>query len=395
MRKASKLVELFDTYEAVVFFDTETTGTDPAVNRIIELAALRIERNQDSTLFIESKMDDMILLPPGSTIPEEIEKLTGITNNRLKKDGIQEATAARKFRQMLRGKVLLVAHNAQFDISFARAMLGRTAAGEAALNSCDYLDSLTIYKDRAPYPHRLVNAIEHYGLQGKVKNSHRAIDDVMALYCVTYTMAEERADLAEYINIFGYNSRYGIIGDAEPKVKYYPQSFNDTIVDPDRILPAIIRDKELTGEQLTFDDIFQEGGQNHERNGNHHHGDNLQHTDPALSDQQDRQQTAGQRQEGQPVNQATCSRCGAPIKLIRMRSGKNMPCNTKQINYIIRPGADTKLVTLSGDVVSCEMVENPSEASGWGYTPHWASCPAADQFRRRGKSWAKNIPSLK
>lgn len=386
MGKTSKLSEMFNTYEAIVFFDTETTGLDPAADRIIELAALRIERNQDGTLFLESKMDDLILLPPGSAIPEEIEKLTGITNDRLKKDGIREATAAEKFRQMLRGKVLLMAHNAQFDILFARQMLRRTAAGEADLDRCDYLDSLTVYKDRAPYPHKLANAIEHYGLQGKVKNSHRAIDDVMALYCIAYAMAEERADLVEYINIFGYNSRYGITGDADPKVKYHPQAFNDTIVDADRILPAIIRDMELTGEQLTLGDIFQEGGQNHEHDGDHHHSDNLRHADPALSDQQNRQQAAGQRQEGQAVSQTTCSKCGAPIKWIRMRSGKNMPCDTKQINYIIKPGADTKLVTLSGDVVSCEIVENPSEASGWGYAPHWASCPAADQFRRRGKS---------
>lgn len=386
MGKASKLSEMFNTYEAIVFFDTETTGLDPAADRIIEMAALRIERNQDGTLFLESKMDDLILLPPGSAIPDEIEKLTGITNDRLKKDGIQEATAAKKFKQMLRGKVLLVAHNAQFDILFARAMLRRTAAGATDLDRCDYIDSLTVYKDRAPYPHKLANAIEHYGLQGKVKNSHRAIDDVMALYCVTYAMAEERADLAEYINIFGYNSRYGIMGDADSKVKYHPQAFNDTIVDSDRILPSIIRDIELTGEQLTLDGIFQEGGQNHEHDGNHHHGDNLRHADPALSNQQDRQQAAGQRQERKAVNRATCNKCGAPIKWIRMRSGKNMPCDTKQINYTTRPGAGTKLVTLSGDVVNCEIVENQSEASGWGYAPHWASCPAADQFRRRGKS---------
>lgn len=35
--------EIFQKYEAVVFFDTETTGLDAKTCRIIELAAIRIE----------------------------------------------------------------------------------------------------------------------------------------------------------------------------------------------------------------------------------------------------------------------------------------------------------------------------------------------------------------
>ena len=83
------------------------------------------------------------------------------------------------------------------------------------------------------------------------------------------------------------------------------------------------------------------------------------------------------------MNRATCRSCGAAIVWIRTLSGRNMPCDAKPINYIIKPGAATKLVTPGGDVVSCEVVEDPRDAQGWGYSPHWASCPAADQHRRR------------
>ena len=73
-------------------------------------------------------------------------------------------------------------YNAQFDLSFTQEMLGRY--GDDALQllkDCDYLDSLTVYKDRRDYPHKLENAIAAYNLGDKVKNTHRAIDDVKAL----------------------------------------------------------------------------------------------------------------------------------------------------------------------------------------------------------------------
>ncbi len=380
MQKQSKLAECFHTYDAIVFFDTETTGLDPAANDIIELAALRIHQGDDGKLVLDEKMDDLLLLPPGKTIPPEITKLTGINDQMLSEHGKPRDQSVETFRKMLRGRTLLVAHNAQFDILFARAELERTAAGAGDLERCDYLDSLTVYKDRAPCPHKLANAIEHYSLQGKVRNSHRAIDDVTALYCVTYAMAEERPDLSSYVNIFGYNQRYGIMEPPLPKVKYHEQQFNDTIVDPDKTLPEIIHDEENTGEQMTLADFM--GGQNNEHNGNNHNSDNMRHSAPALSDQQDRQRDQGQGQR-QEMNRATCRSCGSAIVWIRTLSGRNMPCDAKPINYIIKPGAATKLVTPGGDVVSCEVVEDPRDAQGWGYSPHWASCPAADQHRRR------------
>ena len=62
---------------------------------------------------------------------------------------------------------------------------------------------------------------------------------------------------------------------------------------------------------------------------------------------------------------STCKSCGKPIQWIRTRSGGN-----------------TKLVTPAGDVISCEAVDDPAEAQGWGYTPHWSTCNAPDSFRK-------------
>ena len=121
-------------------------------------------------------------------------------------------------------EVLLVAHNIQFDLLFILEMFKRCGMVPKA-PKLRALDSLTVYKDRAAYPHKLANAIEHYGLADKVQNSHRAIDDVLALYEVTKAMSEERDDLTDYIDLLGYNPKYGITGRKLRQITYMPQSY--------------------------------------------------------------------------------------------------------------------------------------------------------------------------
>ena len=91
------------------------------------------------------------------------------------------------------------------------------------LNDCDYLDTLTVYKDRRKYPHKLESAIVEYHLTGKVQNSHRAIDDCKALMEVAKAMDEERDDLDRYVNLFGFNPKYGPEKNQLKKVTYVPQ----------------------------------------------------------------------------------------------------------------------------------------------------------------------------
>ena len=236
--------KLFDRYSAVVFFDTETTGLDADTCRIIELAAIRVEKGEDGKLR-QSAADMFIRLPEGQKIPEKIVELTGITDELLETEGITEAEAAATFTDMIRddtGPVLLVAHNAQFDLLFVRAMLWRHAGdGEEMLEAADYLDSLTVYKDRRPYPHKLANAIEAYKLQDKVQNTHRAIDDVKALLWVVGAMEKEWANLLEYVKVFGYNPKYGVSGPRIDGVTYWPQPTNNFIKEPGYALPRRIR----------------------------------------------------------------------------------------------------------------------------------------------------------
>jgi len=83
-----------------------------------------------------------------------------------------------------------------------------------------------VYKDRHSYPHKLCNAIEAYGLADKVVNSHRAVDDVLATVAVMLEMEKERDDLHNYVNLFGYNPKYGVDGKRIGSITYKPQPYD-------------------------------------------------------------------------------------------------------------------------------------------------------------------------
>ena len=61
-----------------------------------------------------------------------------------------------------------------------------------------------------------------------MQNSHRAIDDVRATVEVLRAMTEERDDLAQYINLFGYSPKYGVSGPRISSVRYLPQGYEPT-----------------------------------------------------------------------------------------------------------------------------------------------------------------------
>jgi len=126
---------------------------------------------------------------------------------------------------MVAGNTLLLAYNAHFDLSFLFYLLLRDG-DPTILKGKDKLDLLTVYKDRHSYPHKLCNAIEVYDLAGKVVNSHRAVDDVLATVEVMKAMEVEKADLERYVNLFGYNPKYGVEGKPIGTVTYKPQKFD-------------------------------------------------------------------------------------------------------------------------------------------------------------------------
>ena len=215
---------LFERYDRLMLFDTETTGLQYSRDEIIEFAAVTLER-QNGKVVVTQEYDELISLSPGGFVPPQIESLTGITNQDLREKGIPKTRLCRDIAEMVRGNTLLLAYNAHFDLCFLFYLLLRDG-DPTILKGKDKLDLLTVYRDRHSFPHKLCNAIEVYGLSGKVVNSHRAVDDVIATVAVMEEMEKEKGDLLNYINLFGYNPKYGIDGKPIGSVTYKPQPYN-------------------------------------------------------------------------------------------------------------------------------------------------------------------------
>lgn len=215
---------LFAKYDRLVLFDTETTGLLYSRDEIIEFAAVVVERRNGVPTVVQ-EYDELIALSPGGFVPPKIEQLTGISTQDLREKGLPKTRVARDIGDMLKGNTLLLAYNAHFDLSFLYYFLLRDG-DPLILKGKDKLDLLTVYKDRKPYPHKLCNAIESYGLTGKVVNSHRAVDDVLATVAVMEEMEKEQDDLLRYVNLFGYNPKYGVEGKPIGSVTYKPQPYN-------------------------------------------------------------------------------------------------------------------------------------------------------------------------
>ncbi len=201
----------------VIFFDTETTGLDFRCCKIIELAMLTVENGE-----IMEEYDEFINI--GEPLPPGITQITSITNEMLKNEGVEEESVANDLKERLTPDTLMIAHNAQFDLSFIYFLLKRHFPSEAddIVSSLNWIDTL-------------IDAVHHYGIEEV--NFHRAIEDTKALFEVTKALKRERNDLVEYVNVFGYNPKYGVSGLTFPFIEYKPQYYSKFMKSSDDILP--------------------------------------------------------------------------------------------------------------------------------------------------------------
>lgn len=215
------LDEIFDKYDTIICLDTETTGLDELKCQIIDLGVIEIKRI-NGKLVETSSINDLIKLnDPEAKLPTDIINLTHITDEMLKSNGLPISEVKEKFTSLLNkpGKKIIATYNAQFDLKFLRHFLKG-----CKLSDIVFLDIMTVYKDRVSYPHKLCEAINHYDLNDIVVNSHRALDDTRACFEVLKCMSDEKHDIDKYINLFGYNAKFGLPNPQIKNVVYKPQS---------------------------------------------------------------------------------------------------------------------------------------------------------------------------
>jgi len=84
----------------------------------------------------------------------------------------------------------------------------------------------------------------------------------------------------------------------------------------------------------------------------------------------------------------TCRGCGKPIAFIKTKNGKSIPVDPEPVKFIPSNDYD-KFVQADGTVQTGMRArsEDFNEASQGileeGYVSHWATCPAAEDFRKK------------
>ena len=151
----------------IVVLDFETTGLSHALDRIIEVGAVRLENGQIT--------DELSLLcDPGVPLKPKISEITGITDLMLRGKE-SPAEGVRKLLDFI-GDCPVAAHNAPFDMGMLQAECARMGVSFHA----PVLDTLTF--SRRLYPnqrsHRLGAVCRLLGVS--LKNAHRAVHDAAA-----------------------------------------------------------------------------------------------------------------------------------------------------------------------------------------------------------------------
>ncbi|MBR2955124.1 MAG: PolC-type DNA polymerase III, partial [Ruminococcus sp.] len=158
-----------DFNDEIIIFDVETTGLSFKNDRLTSIAAVKVKNLQNVDTF-ETYVN------PGMHIPENITELTGITDETVA-NAPTEDEAVRKFMEFCGDNPILVAHNANFDITMINEVLQRHNINF----EYNWLDTLIFCQAMLPElgRHRLNNVAKALKL-GSFEH-HRADEDALIL----------------------------------------------------------------------------------------------------------------------------------------------------------------------------------------------------------------------
>ncbi len=150
--------------ETYVVFDIETTGFSPIHNRIIEIGAVKVANGEILDRF-------STFVNPDVPIPYRIEKLTSI-NDSMVMDAPMIDVILPRFLEFCEGCVL-VAHNANFDMSF----ILENAKRQGIKTDITYVDTVGIARMLLPNQAKHTLDAVAKTLNVSLENHHRAVDD--------------------------------------------------------------------------------------------------------------------------------------------------------------------------------------------------------------------------
>ena len=168
INRARKYTLKEDSY---IVLDLETTGLSCAVHEIIEIAAICIVHDA-----VEAELS--MLVQCQTSLPENISKLTGITDEMLQQQGVPLYQALSQLISFVENR-RIVCHNAAFDFGFLHAACQRVGLSMFH-NPC--IDTLTLARRKVfdVVDYKLNTIASYFSLD--TSNHHRALADCYLTY---------------------------------------------------------------------------------------------------------------------------------------------------------------------------------------------------------------------
>jgi DNA polymerase-3 subunit epsilon len=194
-----------------IYYDTETSGTRPEKDRIVEIAAYDPFQNKSFQQLVQ----------PGVLIPEDAIAIHGITNEMVS-NAPSFAEAGKAFIEFCEGECVLIAHNNDsFDKLF---LIHESKRHQLSLPSWSMIDSLKwARKYRPDLPrHSLQFLRQIYGIAEN--NAHRALDDVLVLHQLFSVMIDD-LPLEKVLELLGNSAE--VLPEVMPFGKHQGKPFNE------------------------------------------------------------------------------------------------------------------------------------------------------------------------
>lgn len=169
--------DLFILPPRFVVFDLETTGLEPDKHEIIEIGAIRVNRDSDVHDTFQ------VLIKPTKKIPKKITQITGITQDMVEGEGEPLESALRSFHSFIED-LPLVTFNAEFDMAFLHIAASQHQLTISNPVSCALKMARRAWPKRKSY--RLSDLARDGGLSGE--GAHRSLEDTKRALIV-YTAA--------------------------------------------------------------------------------------------------------------------------------------------------------------------------------------------------------------
>lgn len=169
-----------DPDQQYVVVDVETTGGRAAFHRITEIGAVKIQSGR-----VVGKFSSLV--NPGRTIPANITRLTGISDDMVA-GAPKFSEISESFREFV-GQSVFAAHNATFDFGFIREEFRRLGQTFRCPTLCTVVAMRRYFPGLSSY--RLAALCQHFGIP--LDSHHRALCDAEATAQLLYLINEKRS----------------------------------------------------------------------------------------------------------------------------------------------------------------------------------------------------------